>query len=115
MTLFVKVAERSRDPNHLFDLLLKRMNLESDAALSRVLDVAPSVISKVRNGRVAVNALLMLRIHEATNLSIREIRNLMGDTSTKYFQNEVQEAMDDMSMSLRPNSRRNSRGHSSPA
>lgn len=78
------------DPNHLFDTLIERMHLKNDAALSRLLEVAPPVISKIRHGRLTVGASLLIRMHEETNLSIRELRELLGDRRQKYRLSDAQ-------------------------
>lgn len=67
------------DPNHLLDALIEKMNLKNDAALSRRLVVQPPVISKIRHRRLPVGASLLIRMHEESGLSIRELRELMGD------------------------------------
>jgi hypothetical protein len=72
------------NPNHLLDSIQGKMNLKNDAALSRLLTVAPPVISKIRHGRLPVGASLLIRMHEETNLSISELRELMGDRRRKY-------------------------------
>lgn len=66
-------------PNRLLDTLLALLNLKNDAALSRMLEVTPPVISKIRHRRLPVGASLLIRMHEATGMSIRELRDLMGD------------------------------------
>ena len=73
------------DPNRLLDTLLAHQNLKTDAELARTLEVNPSVISKIRNSKARISASLLLDIHEMTDISIRELRNLMGDTKNKYF------------------------------
>jgi hypothetical protein len=72
------------DPNNLLDSLLGKLNLKNDAALSRALEVAPPVISKIRHRRLPVGASLLIRMHEVSNLSIRELRALMGDRRNKF-------------------------------
>jgi hypothetical protein len=72
------------DPNRLLDSLIEKLQLKNDAALSRTLEVAPPIISKIRHKRVPVRASLLIRMHEVTNLSIRELRDLMGDRRQKY-------------------------------
>lgn len=67
------------EPNHLLDVLIKKLHLKNDAALARALQVAPPIISKIRRSRIPVGASLLLRMHDATDLSIRELRDLMGD------------------------------------
>src|SRR6476469_7777352 len=72
-------SNQSYNPNQLLDALLQNMQLKNDAALSRKLEVAPPVISKIRHGRLPVGASMLLRMHEESGLSIRELRDLMGD------------------------------------
>ena len=72
------------NPNRLFDTLMVNLRLKNDVALSRVLDVAPPVISKIRHHRLAVGAALLIRMHEVSNLSIRELRSLMGDRRPEH-------------------------------
>ena len=71
------------DPNNLLDSLIERLNLKNDAALSRALEVAPPVISKIRHLRLPVGASLLIRMHEVSDLTIRELRTLMGDRREK--------------------------------
>jgi plasmid maintenance system antidote protein VapI len=84
------VGQESYDPNRLLDTLLERMNLKNDAALSRALEVAPPVISKIRHRRLPVGASLLIRMHEVSEMSIRELRDLMGDRRTKYRLSDAQ-------------------------
>ena len=72
------------DPNNLLDSLIEKLNLKNDAALSRALEVAPPVISKIRHRRLPVGASLLIRMHEVSELSIRELRTLMGDRRDKF-------------------------------
>lgn len=67
------------DPNHLLDALLQKLNLKNDAALSRALEVSPPMISKIRHRKLPVGASLLIRMHEVSDLSIKELRDLMGD------------------------------------
>lgn len=72
-------------PNHLLDTLMVKLDVRSDAALARALGVPPSTISKVRHRLMPVNSSLLLAAHETTELSIRELRALLGDTATRYW------------------------------
>ena len=74
----------SYDPNHLLDSLIDKLHLKNDAALSRALEVAPPVISKIRHHRLPVGASLLIRMHEVSNLTISELRALMGDRREKF-------------------------------
>lgn len=78
------------NPNHLLDTIIERMHLKNDAALCRLLSVAPPIVSKIRHGRLAVGASLLIRMHEEADISIRELRELMGDRRTKYRLSDTQ-------------------------
>ncbi|MBC7415713.1 MAG: hypothetical protein H7327_12360 [Herminiimonas sp.] len=67
------------DPNQLLDMLLLRLELKNDAALSRALDVARPVLAGIRRGTVGIGAWLLLRISEISGLSIADLRQMMGD------------------------------------
>ena len=71
-------SQESYNPNHLLDILLGKMQLKNDAALSRLLEVAPPVISKIRHRTLPIGATILLRMHEASAISIRELRALMA-------------------------------------
>ncbi|QJD98629.1 hypothetical protein HH212_00050 [Massilia forsythiae] len=68
----------------LLDALLGRLELKNDAALSRRLDVAPPVLSKIRHHRMPVGASLLIRMHEVTGLPTNDLRALMGDRRAKF-------------------------------
>nr|WP_315401381.1 helix-turn-helix domain-containing protein [uncultured Duganella sp.] len=68
----------ARCPHPLLDALLERMGLRNDAGLARALEVSAPSISKVRRGRVAVSADLLLRIHEVGGVPVRELRALLA-------------------------------------
>jgi len=67
------------DPNTLLDTVRDNLGLKNDAALARALDVAPPVISKVRHLTLTIGASLLIRLHEISGISIRDLRYLMGD------------------------------------
>jgi len=83
-------SQESYDPSRLLDTLRERMQLKNDAALSRALEVAPPVISKIRHRALPVGASMLIRMHEGTELSIHELRDLMGDRRGKYRISDVQ-------------------------
>lgn len=75
---------RVYDPNRLLDRVRETLHLTNDAALARTLHVRPPVLSKIRHRRTPVSASLLIRIHEETNLSIAELRELLGDRRQKF-------------------------------
>ena len=80
----VPTEEPHYDPNRLLDTLIEKLRIKNDAALSRALEVAPPVISKIRHNRLPVGASLLIRMHEVSDLSIKELRQLMGDRRAKF-------------------------------
>src|SRR5438094_2299939 len=78
------------DPDHLLASIIGKLKLKNDAALSRALEVAPPVISKIRHRRLPVGASMLIRMHEVSNMDIRELRELMGDRRTKYRLSDAQ-------------------------
>lgn len=77
-------TETQYDPNALLDTLIGKLQLKNDAALARVLEVAPPVISKIRHCKLPVGASLLVRMNEVTDLSIRDLRELMGDRRAQF-------------------------------
>ncbi len=70
----------SYTPDGFLDRLLLRLGLKNDAALARLLAVTPAIVSRIRNRKLPVSSSMLLMIHEATDIAIRELRRMMGDT-----------------------------------
>jgi hypothetical protein len=66
------------NPDRLLDAIIAKLKLKNDAALSRALEVAPPVISKIRHRTLPIGATILLRMHEVSDFSIRELKALMG-------------------------------------
>lgn len=64
-----------KNENDLLDLAAEMLKAKNDAQLSRALGVAPPVISKVRHARLGVGPALVIKLHEATGLPVREIKS----------------------------------------
>ena len=77
-------ASETYTPELFIDRLISRLGLRSSSALARKVGLSPSVISKVRHRRLAVSGEILLKIHEETEIPIRELRHMMGDTRP-YF------------------------------
>lgn len=73
-------ATEAQNPNHLLDAVLDYMNLKNDAALARLLGIAPPIISKIRHYKTAVSPRFLLRLYDATGLSIPTLRTLLYTT-----------------------------------
>lgn len=80
----MKDATNAFDSNPLLDALIKHCRLKNDSALARELEVAPPVISKLRHHHLPVGATILLRMHEISDIPIRQLRALMGDHRAKF-------------------------------
>lgn len=72
------------NPDRLLDTIMEALQLRNDAALSRALEVAPPMISKIRHRRLPIGASLLVRMHEVSGFTIRDLRFLMGDRRDKF-------------------------------
>lgn len=77
-------------PDRLLDTLRENLRLKNDAQLCRFLEIAPPIVSKIRHRRLPVGASLLIRMHEASGLNIKDLRFLMGDRRAKYRISDVQ-------------------------
>lgn len=63
---------------HMLDVVIEQQNLKNDAALARLLQVAPPIISKARNEVQPLGSSLLVKLHELTGKSTKEIKALAG-------------------------------------
>ena len=85
-----QTSQAGYNPDNLLDAMLEKLKLKNDAALSRALEVAPPVISKIRHRRLPVGASMLIRMHEVSNLSVGELREILGDRRQKHRISDVQ-------------------------
>jgi len=71
------------NPNQLLDTLIARLHLKNDAGLSRALDVARPILGGIRHGTLGVGVWLLQRMAEISDLSISDLRQLMGDQRSR--------------------------------
>ena len=62
----------------LLEAVSNKLGVVSDAALARVLQLAPPVISKLRHGKLSVGPALLINCHEETGISIKDLKHLAG-------------------------------------
>ena len=62
----------------MLDILIEALQLKNDAALAKVLCVAPPVVSNIRNCKIEIGTTLLVRMHEITGLQIMDLRNLIN-------------------------------------
>lgn len=75
---FISSAAAAR-PHRLLDHVLVCERIKNDAELSRVLRLVPSVISKIRHGHTVASAEVILRMHDAFQIPIAELKRLEAD------------------------------------
>jgi hypothetical protein len=80
------------NPNYLLDEIIKKLDLKNDAALSRVLEVAPPVISKIRHYTLPIGATILIRMHEVSDFSIRELREMLTFEEAAVAEEEAMSA-----------------------
>lgn len=65
-------------PHCLLDGVMARYQIKNDAELSRCLQLAPSSISKIRRRRVPLSDVVLLRVHDAFDIPIAELKQLLA-------------------------------------
>ncbi|WP_172656929.1 transposase [Collimonas arenae] len=73
------IANTTCNPNRLLDTLIVNLCLRNDAELARKLKISPPVISKIRNHQIVIGASVLIKMHDASGLSIKELRALLGE------------------------------------
>lgn len=66
-----------RIEHRLLDTVRKRHNLKTDRALAHMLGIEQSVVSRIRSGKLAISPYVILQIHDATGMAVRDIKMLM--------------------------------------
>jgi plasmid maintenance system antidote protein VapI len=78
MTPFHKIEQKSYRNAKLLSEVINVTGLKNDAALSRALEVAPPVISKIRTGRLKLGANMLVRLHLLSGISIDQMKKLLA-------------------------------------
>lgn len=68
----------------LLNALLKHFGMRFDIQLACRLDIARSNLCRIRKGRSPIGAALLVRIHEESGISIKELRKILGDRRKKF-------------------------------
>lgn len=67
------------DPGRLLTYLMQTLQLKNDIALSRALRVSHALLEAIREQRFPVVGAVLIQMQEVSQLSITELRKLMGD------------------------------------
>lgn len=72
------------DPNLLFDELLRRLALDDDETLSRMLNIGLGVLLRIRRGECPLGAAMLIRISEHCGIAVTDLRRMAGDRRTEF-------------------------------
>ena len=72
----IKHATTPTEANKLLDTIRERYGLHNDRALATFLKLAPSEVNKLRHYSRELTPYHMVAIHDATGMSIKDIRQL---------------------------------------
>lgn len=64
-----------KNENTLFDVAAEKIGAKNDRRFAMALGVDQPVISKIRHGKLAVGATMVIAIHQATGMPIKEIKS----------------------------------------
>jgi antitoxin HigA-1 len=72
------------NPGYMFDTLIARMQLKNDEELAQKLKVAKPVVTLMREGKLSISASMLIWLHEASGISLQELRTLLKDKRAKH-------------------------------
>jgi len=73
----VDIAQQEKTAERVAEMR-RMVGAKNDNSLSRMLGVAPPVISKVKHGKLPIGAALIVSLHEETGMSTKEIKARLG-------------------------------------
>jgi plasmid maintenance system antidote protein VapI len=74
-----KDRHNQRKPMKLFEHLKKKHEIKNDRNLAITLGVGHPVVSRIANGKQALSAEMILRIHETFDMPVKEIRQMIEE------------------------------------
>lgn len=66
------------DPNEFLDAMKARLDMSTDKQLANFLGICRVNFSHIRHKRRPISSAVLVVLHEATGLPVRELRALMG-------------------------------------
>ena len=79
ITMIKFSGQKSYDPGRLLAYLKHLLDLKNDIALSKALRVSHQLLRAIRDQKLAIAGAILMRMQEVSELSITELRQLMGD------------------------------------
>ncbi len=78
------------EKHELLDYIREKFKINSDKDLAIALNLKRSYISKVRNGTMKVTPTLILHVHDATDMPIRQIKQIAGVTDSLWRKRQIE-------------------------
>ena len=72
-------------PGNVVPTLVKILGLKNAAELARRMGIEQPVLSKIRSGKLPVNATFILNVHEVFGLAVSDIRRISNTPRKQYF------------------------------
>ncbi|HEV2610152.1 MAG TPA: hypothetical protein VGU61_07780 [Noviherbaspirillum sp.] len=72
------------NPDRLLDTLVEKLDVDNDTELARKLKVARPILEMIRRRELGVSASMLMWMHEASGMAIRDLRTLLGDRRGRY-------------------------------
>lgn len=69
--------------NDIFDIIKDEFKLRNDRELSEFLEITPSVLSRLRHGKMTFTPTYLLAVHDATDWSLNKIRGYLPGSSVQ--------------------------------
>lgn len=76
------LAIEGYDPINLIDHLIDMKALKNDAALCRLLEIPPPMLSKIRKKKLGISGDLLVRVYDIIGVDVDTSRNLAGIPKT---------------------------------
>lgn len=82
-------------PEVLLNIMAKNLKVRSDASLARYLGVGAPMICRIRQKKMAINGNILVRMHDASGVSLDELRRIAGIPKTKLFPPEPEDVVEE--------------------
>lgn len=74
---------KDNQPNDIFDAIRREFRMKNDRELSEFLEITPSVLSRLRHGKMTFTPTYLLAVHDATDWSLEKIRGYLPSSATE--------------------------------
>jgi hypothetical protein len=74
---------KDNQPNDIFDAIRREFRMKNDRELSEFLEITPSVLSRLRHGKMTFTPTYLLAVHDATDWSLEKIRGYLPSSAAE--------------------------------